>query len=75
MLNPFALKKVWDSKDEFTGNHPEFFSLVRKTFAGDIEVGTEIELVVKKPGKEAEAVHMKLDRSDLKFIANVKKAL
>ena len=44
MLNPFALKKVWDAKGEFLGNHPEFFGLVRKTFGAELEIGTEVEI-------------------------------
>ena len=75
MLNPFALKKVWDSKSEFTGNHPEFFGFIRKAFGGDLEPGTKIEVIVTKPGQNPQGAAMTLKPSDLKFINNVKKAL
>lgn len=75
MINPLTVKKLMDTRRDFAGNHPEFFSYMREVFGSKLDAGTEIEICVTKPGKEPEKTTMTVQKSDLKFLQSLQDLL
>ncbi len=75
MINPLTVKKLMDTRRDFSGNHPEFFAFAREVFGSDIKAGTEIRLSVAKPGEQPVATTITVQESDLKFIQSLKDLL
>lgn len=71
MINPLTVKKLMDTRRDFSGNHPEFFAYMREVFGSEIKEGTEIEICVTKPGKQPETTTLTVQKSDLKFLKSL----
>ena len=67
MFNPMKAMKLLNERKEFANAHPDFYRYVKDVFGSEIPAGTEIEVCVKKTGKEAESVKMKVGKNDVKF--------
>lgn len=67
MFNPMKAMKLLNERKEFANDHPEFYRYVKTVFGSEIPEGTEIEICVKKTGKEAESAKLEVGKNDVKF--------
>lgn len=67
MFNPMKAMKLLNERKEFANAHPDFYRYVKNVFGSDIPAGTEIEIRVKKTGREEESVKLKVGKDDVKF--------
>lgn len=74
-MNPNILMKLMNAKNTFTANHPKFEAFVRTVFLGDkgIPEGTVIEIAVTRPGEETIAANLRVQRSDLELVEELRK--
>lgn len=72
MMNPASIMKIMSAKNIFTANHPKFTAFLNAAFQGEIEEGTIIEITVQKPGQEALTSNIKVQRSDLELLQELK---
>lgn len=72
MMNPAAMIKLMNSKNEFIKNHPKFMAFFKCAAAKGIEEGTVIEIIVRKPGEEPLAANLKVQQSDLELFQGLK---
>lgn len=72
--NPATLMKLMGAKNKFTKNHPKFEAFVRAVFLGQgsIPEGTVIEISVTRPGEEPITTNLKVQRSDLELVEELK---
>ena len=72
-VNPMMLMKIMNLKDKFTQTHPKFEAFVRTVLmGGGIVEGTVIEMTVKKPGEEPVTTNLKVQKSDLELVEEIK---
>lgn len=67
MFNPMKVMKLLNERKEFANAHPDFYRYVKDVFGSEIPEGTEIEICVKKTGKETENVKLEVSKTDVKF--------
>ncbi|MCM1046495.1 MAG: hypothetical protein NC417_13395 [Candidatus Gastranaerophilales bacterium] len=73
-MNPNILMKLINAKNTFTTNHPKFEAFVRTVFLGEkgIPEGTVIEIAVTRPGEETIAANLRVQRSDLDLVEELR---
>lgn len=72
MINPAAIMKIMNAKNQFTANHPKFAAFLNAVFANGVEEGTIIEISVTKPGENKMTTNMKVQQSDLELLNQLK---
>lgn len=72
MMNPASLMKIMSAKNKFTANHPKFVAFLSAVFAGGVEEGTIMELTVTKPGQAPVTTNIKVQKSDLELLQELK---
>ena len=72
-LNPLQLMKLFGMNKKFQKNHPKVSSFFRTHFAGGLTEGTVLEISVTKPGEETVSTNMRVLKSDLDLIEELKK--
>lgn len=72
MVNPAAMMKLMSAKNKFEGNHPKFFAFLKNVLARGLDEGTVIEITVTRPGEESVTTNMKIQRSDLELMQELK---
>ena len=72
-LNPLQLMKLFGMNKKFQKNHPKVSALFRTHFAGGLTEGTVLEISVTKPGEETVSTNMRVLKSDLDLIEELKK--
>lgn len=72
MINPASMMKIMNAKNKFTGNHPKFVAFLNAVFSRGVTEGTIIEITVRRPGEEAVTTNMKVLKSDLELLDELK---
>jgi hypothetical protein len=72
-LNPLQLMKLFGMNKKFQKNHPKVHAFFRTHFAGGLTEGTVLEISVTKPGEETVSTNMRVLKSDLDLIEELKK--
>ena len=72
-LNPLQLMKLFGMNKKFQKNHPKVSAFFRAQFAGGLTEGTVLEISVTKPGEETVSTNMRVLKSDLDLIEELKK--
>ena len=71
-MNPSSIMKILSAKNTFTANHPKFSAFISTVFRNGIEEGTIIEITVQKPGQEPLTSNIKVQRSDLDLLQELR---
>lgn len=71
-MNPAAMMKLMAAKNKFESNHPKFFAFIKAVFSRGIEEGTVIEVTVTRPGESPITTNMKIQRSDMELMQELK---
>lgn len=66
---------LFNERKTFFNNHPDTYRFVREVFGTEIEEGTEIQVIVKQPQKQAVSTEMVLQSSDMKFVDSIREIL
>ena len=74
-MNPMALMKIMNAKNQFDANHPKFGAFLKAAFAGGIQEGTIIEMKVTKPDGETMTTNLKVKQSDLELLHQLQEAV
>lgn len=74
-MNPMALMKIMNAKNQFDANHPKFGAFLKAAFAGGIQEGTIIEMKVTKPDGETMTTNLKVKQSDLELLQELREAV
>ena len=72
-LNPLQLMKLFGMNKKFQKNHPKVSAFFRTHCAGGLTEGTVLEISVTKPGEETVSTNMRVLKSDLDLIEELKK--
>jgi len=72
-MNPMALMKLMQMKNEFSANHPKFVAFLKMLISRPIEEGTLLEVTIVRPGEEPITANMKVNQSDLEMFEELKK--
>lgn len=75
MMNPSSIMKIMSAKKQFTENHPRFVAFLNAVFAKGIEEGTVIELKVTRPDQETMTTNIKVQKSDLDLLEELKELM
>lgn len=71
-MNPAAIMKMMQAKNQFTANHPKFSAFLGMIFRSGITEGTVIEISIQKPGEEKITSNIKVQQSDLELLQTIK---
>ena len=74
-MNPMALMKIMNAKNQFDANHPKFGAFLKAAFAGGIQEGTIIEMKVTKPDGTEMTTNLKIKQSDLELLQELREAV
>ena len=74
-MNPMALMKIMNAKNQFDANHPKFGAFLKAAFAGGIQEGTIIEMKVTKPDGETMTTNLKVKQSDLELLQQLQETV
>lgn len=67
MVNPAAIMKLMNAKNQFEANHPKFFAFTKAAFGQGVVEDTIIEISVTRPGCETITSNIKIKQSDLEL--------
>lgn len=71
MMNPAALMKLMNAKNQFAANHPKFNAFCNDVFSRGLGAGTVIEITVARPGEEPITANMRVLQEDLDLIQSL----
>lgn len=72
MVNPAAIMKLMGAKNQFEQTHPKFASFFKTIVSQGVEEGSVIEITVTKPDGTPITANMKVQRSDLELVEQLK---
>ena len=73
MINPGMMMKLMNAKNTFESNHPKFAAFVSRFFIGGVITdGTIIEITITRPNKKNESKKLKVKKSDLDLVEELK---
>lgn len=72
MINPSSMMKLMNFKKKFESNHPKFAAFLGNIFSKGLDEGTIIEITVQRPNEAPMTTNMKISRSDLELIEELK---
>lgn len=72
-MNPMALMKIMQMKNQFTTQHPKFEAFLKKIFSNGLEEGTVFEITVTRPGETPITSNIRLTQSDMEMFEELKK--
>ena len=67
MINPGMMMKLMNAKNTFESNHPKFAAFVSRFF-----MGGAIEITITRPGEEPVSTNLKVQKSDLDLVEELK---
>ncbi len=73
MMNPAAIMKLMNMKSTFEKTHPKFCSFLSTAFGNDPEEGSVIEISLTRPNGKKLCTNMRITKSDLELLKQVKK--
>ena len=68
MMNPAALMKIMNARNQFAANHPKFMAFCNDMFSRGIGAGTVIEITIARPGEEPVTANMRVQQEDLDLL-------
>ena len=68
MMNPAALMKIMNARNQFAANHPKFMAFCNDMFSRGIGAGTVIEIPIARPGEEPVTANMRVQQADLDLL-------
>ncbi len=71
-MNPMALMKLMQMKNQFTADHPKFEAFLRMVFSRKIEEGTVFEITITRPGEAPITSNIKITQSDMELFEELK---
>lgn len=71
-MNPAAIMKMMGAKAQFEKSHPKFVAFLKTVFSRPLEEGTVMEITVTRPGEEPVTSNIRLQKSDLELLAQLK---
>lgn len=71
MMNPSALMKMMQARNQFTAKHPKFSAFCKDVFSRGIDAGTVIEITVARPGEEPITANMRVQQEDLDLLQSL----
>ena len=71
MMNPAALTRLMNAKNQFAANHPKFSAFCKDVFSRGVGAGTVIEITVARPGEEPMTANMRILQKDLDLIQSL----
>ena len=74
-MNPKAILKFKNIPREFERNHPKVAAYLKDTFQDGVEVGTEIELRVTKPGNKTSMAKIKVTEADVSYLNDLRECI
>ena len=72
MVNPATIMKLMGAKNKFVGNHPKFAAFFKTIVSQGIEEGAVIDITVTKPDGTPITANMKVLKSDLELVEELK---
>lgn len=71
-MNPMALMKLMQMKNQFTATHPKFEAFLRMVFSRQLEEGTVFEITITRPGEAPITSNIKVTQSDIEMFEELK---
>ena len=71
MMNPAALMKLMQARNQFAANHPKFMAFCNDMFSRGIGAGTVIEITIARPGEEPITANMRVQQEDLDMLQSL----
>lgn len=71
-MNPMALMKVMQMKNQFTAEHPKFEAFLRMVFSRRLEEGTVLEVTITRPGEAPITSNIRVTQSDIEMFEELK---
>ena len=68
MMNPAALMRLMNAKNQFAANHPKFSAFFKDVLSTGVGAGTVIEITVARPGEEPMTANMRILHKDLELM-------
>ncbi len=68
MINPGAVMKLMNLKNQFTQRHPKFAAFFQTIVSQGVEEGSIIEITVTRPDKTPVTGNMRVEQADLELI-------
>ena len=75
MMNAGAIMKLMAAKGQFEQNHPKFAAFFRTILSQGFEEGSVIEITVTKPDGTATTANMRVQKSDLELVQQLKELI
>ena len=74
MINPGMMMKLMNAKNTFESNHPEICSVCKQNFlwVERSRKETIIEITITRPGEEPVSTNLKVQKSDLDLVEELK---
>jgi hypothetical protein len=73
MINPGAMMKLMNLKNQFTQTHPKFAAFFQAMISQGLEEGSVIEITVTKPDGTSTTGNMRVQQSDLELFQELQK--
>ena len=74
-MNPMALMKLMQMKNQFSAAHPKFEAFLKMMFSRKLEEGTVLEMTITRPGEEPVTSNIKVSQSDIEMFEELKKLM
>ncbi len=71
-MNPMALMKLMQMKNQFTQAHPKFEAFLRMVFSRRLEEGTVFEITITRPGEAPITSNIRVTQSDIEMFEELK---
>lgn len=71
-MNPVIALKLKRIANEFNSLHPKFAEFMRTNYIENLQEGTIIKVVIQPPDGEAAASAMKVKKTDIKLVEELK---
>ncbi|MCI8927502.1 MAG: hypothetical protein HFI97_09345 [Lachnospiraceae bacterium] len=74
-MNPASIIKLMSAKEQFKKNHPKFEAFTKSLLSRPIEEDTLIEITVTRPGEKPVTANLKVQKTDLELLAELKELI
>ncbi len=71
-MNPITSLKLKKTANEFSSLHPKFAEFMKTNYLENLQEGTIIKVVIQPPEGEATASAMKVKKTDLRLMEDLK---
>ena len=71
-MNPVTALKLKKIANDFSSLHPKFAEFMQTNYLENLQEGTIIKVVIQPPDGEASASAMKVKKSDIRLVEDLK---